>query len=96
MQIRVLIERLAWNSYRVTGEGLFAFSVEGESREKALALFKEQVQERLIGKELLTLEIPDNPWLQMAGIFKDDPDFEEWQEAMKEYRRQVDEDPNAL
>src|SRR5579885_90478 len=95
MQVRVLIERLAPGNYRVTGEGFFAFSVEGETREQALARFKEKVQERLTGVELRSLEIPDNPWLQMAGIYKDDPDFEEWQEAIKENRRQMDEDLDA-
>jgi predicted RNase H-like HicB family nuclease len=35
-----------------------------------------------------------NPWLRMAGIFKDDPYFDEWQQAIEDYRRQIDEDPN--
>jgi hypothetical protein len=35
-----------------------------------------------------------NPWERIQGIFKDDPMFDEWQAAIAEYRRQVDEDPN--
>jgi len=31
-----------------------------------------------------------NPWLAGAGMFRDDPLFEEWQRAIAEYRREVD------
>jgi hypothetical protein len=36
----------------------------------------------------------DNPWLRIAGIFENDPLFEEWQQAIAEYRDQVEKDPN--
>jgi hypothetical protein len=32
----------------------------------------------------------ENPWLKGAGMFRDDPLFEEWQRAIAEYRREVD------
>ena len=35
-----------------------------------------------------------NPWAEMAGIFRDDPLFDEWVEIMRENRRKADEDPN--
>lgn len=35
-----------------------------------------------------------NPWIRAKGIFKDDPLFDEWQQAIEDYRRQIDEDPN--
>ncbi len=31
-----------------------------------------------------------NPWLSGAGMFRDDPLFDEWQRAIAEYRREVD------
>jgi hypothetical protein len=31
-----------------------------------------------------------NPWLSGAGMFRDDPLFDEWQRAIAEYRRNVD------
>ena len=31
-----------------------------------------------------------NPWLSGAGMFRDDPLFDEWQQAIAEYRREVD------
>jgi hypothetical protein len=30
-----------------------------------------------------------NPWLAGAGLFRDDPLFDEWQQAIAEYRREV-------
>ena len=43
------------------------------------------------------MEVPaDNPWLAMAGIFRDDPTFDEWQEAIAENRRRDEADPDYL
>ncbi len=96
MQIPVLIEPIA-NGFRAhTGEPL-PLTAEGATREEALRWVKEKIQEQISqGAELVTLEAPaDNPWPPMFGVFRDDPDFDAWQEAIAEYRRQVDEDPLA-
>ena len=47
------------------------------------------------GAEVVTVEVGSapNPWLQFAGMFKDDPDFQEVVEIMAENRRIMDEDP---
>jgi hypothetical protein len=31
-----------------------------------------------------------HPWLELAGMFKDDPFFDEFIEAMENYRKEVD------
>ena len=31
-----------------------------------------------------------HPWMQFAGMFKDDPYWDEFQEAIAEYRREID------
>jgi hypothetical protein len=36
------------------------------------------------------------PWTQDAGYLHDEPMFQAWREAMKEYRRKLDDDPEAL
>ena len=51
------------------------------------------------GVELVGLEVgaPTNdPWMEFAGMFKDDPWIEDWKQSVEEYRRSVDEDPEAL
>jgi len=36
-----------------------------------------------------------NPWVEGAGMFRNDPLFDDWQRAIAEYRREVDADPDA-
>ncbi len=97
MQIPVLIEPIAGNGYRARGGEPVPLVAEGATREEALAKLKEQFQTRLSnGAELVPLEVPPplHPWLEFAGMFKDDPYFDEWQEAIAENRRKADEDPD--
>jgi hypothetical protein len=37
-----------------------------------------------------------DPWLAMAGTWRDHPDAAEFQQNMKDYRREVDEDQARL
>ena len=46
----------------------------------------------VINQSSLAQEFPPNqPWLPYVEILKDDPDWDEFQEAIAEYRREVDE-----
>src|SRR5262245_37315998 len=45
---------------------------------------------RLLAEQDLTscaVRNGDNPWMKIAGMFKDDPLFNEWQQAIAEYRQ---------
>jgi hypothetical protein len=46
------------------------------------------------GGELISFEVPqtDHPWLKYAGDLRNDPLLEDWKQAMKDYRNQVDND----
>jgi predicted RNase H-like HicB family nuclease len=97
MQIPVLVEPIAGNGYRARGIEPFGFSAEGTTRAEALAKLKEQVQARVsAGAEIVTLEVgpQPHPWLEFAGMYKDDPDFKEVLDIMAENRRQLDADPD--
>jgi hypothetical protein len=39
---------------------------------------------------------PIHPWMEFAGMFKDDPWIDDWKQSIEEYRQQVDDDPDAL
>jgi hypothetical protein len=98
MQIPVLLERIAGNGYRARGTEPFALSAKGSTREEALAKLRAKIQTRLKnGTEVVTLEIgpPSHPWMEFAGMFKDDPWIDDWKQSVEEYRRQVDGDPDA-
>ena len=98
MKIPVLIEPISPDRYRATGSEPFVASVEAETPEAALAKMRELIDARLAqGARIALIDVPSgtNAWLDMAGIFHDDPLFDEWQQAIAEYRRKIDEDPDA-
>ncbi len=97
MQIPVLIEPIARNGYRATGGMPLAVVVEAPTREEALTKLTEQLQARLRnGAEIVPLDLtpPKHPWMEFAGMFKDDPWIEDWVQSMAEYRQQVEDDPD--
>src|SRR5713101_5788367 len=99
MQIPVLIERVARNGYRARGVEPFAVSARGATREEALTNLRTKIEGRLKkGAEIIGLEVgaSSDPWMALAGMFKDDPWIDDWKKSVEEYRRKVDEDPDAL
>ncbi len=96
MQIPILIEPIAGNGYRARGGEPLALTAEGATAEEALEKLRDLLDHRLAGgAQLVPLEVPDsgNPWMKMAGIFKDDPLFDDWQQAIADYRQKVEDDP---
>jgi hypothetical protein len=99
MQIPVLIEQSAENRFLARIGEPFALTAEGATRDEALQNVRQMVESRLAnGAELAAIDVPpeENPWVRYAGTLKDDPLFDEWQEAIAEYRRERDADPDAL
>jgi predicted RNase H-like HicB family nuclease len=99
MQIPVLVERVKGNGYRARGKEPFVVSARGATREEALAKLRVKIQTRLKnGTEIVGLEVsaPHDPWLEFAGMFKDDPWIDDWKRSVEEYRKKIDDDPNAL
>ena len=100
MQIPVSIEPVAPNGFRARSGEPLVLTAEGATREEALQKLREAVQKAIAGgTELTSLEVGPypHPLLRFAGIWKeDDPLVKEWKEAMAEYRREVDADPDYL
>jgi len=96
VQIPILIEPIAGNGYRARGGEPLVLTAEGPTREAALANLKEQFKARLgNGAEIVPLEVASepHPLAEFAGMFKDEPHFDERQQAIAENRRQLEEDP---
>jgi hypothetical protein len=74
--------------------GLPEYRVESRDRQSALADLQKLITTKLIGAEVVALEIeipqPENPWLRFAGIFKDDQSFDRMQEDIVKYRCEKD------
>ena len=97
MQIPVLVERVKGNGYRARGKDPFTVTAKGATREEALAKLRAKIQTRLRkGTEIVWLDIgpPRHPWMEFAGMFKDDPRIDDWVQSMAEYRQQVEDDPS--
>jgi hypothetical protein len=96
VQIQVLVERVKGNGYRARGAEPFGISAKGATREEALARLRTKIETRLKkGTELVALEIgpQPHPWMEIAGMFKDDPWIDDWVRSMAEYRQEVEDDP---
>jgi len=70
------------------------FKVKGSSRKEALEQLLEQVNIMLKQGEIVQLEIPlpepEHPWMKFAGMYKDNPLFDEVQDYIKADREQLD------
>jgi len=101
VEVPVIIEPVTGNGYRVTGAGGLSvgLTAEGATAEEAIDRLAEQIRTRLhAGAKLAELSVGTGtaPWKQDAGYLLDDPLYQPWREAMEEYRRRLDEDPEAL
>lgn len=76
--------------------GLPELQVEASDRTTALAQLQQRLETHLADAEIVSLAVKlpsieqKNPWLAMAGIFKDDPQFEQMLKAIENYRHEVD------
>jgi hypothetical protein len=101
VEVPVIIETVAGNGYRVTGAGGLSvgLTAEGATAAEAIDRLAEQVRARMnAGAKLTELNVDSAaaPWMQDAGYLHDEPLYEPWREAMEEYRRKLDEDPEAV
>lgn len=101
MDVPVIIEPVTGSGYRATGAGGLSvgLSAEGATAAEAIDRLAEQVRMRVdAGAKLAELSVAAGaaPWQRDAGYLRDDPLYEPWRAAMEEYRRQLDEDPEAL
>jgi hypothetical protein len=97
MQIPVLVEPIDGRGFRARGGEPFALSAEGATREEALRNLGAQLEAKLReGAQIVPLDVTlqPHPLAEFAGVFKGDPWISEWKEAMAEYRRKVDEEPD--
>lgn len=94
MKIPVLIEATEDQRFRATGGGPFASSVEADTPKAAL----DEMKNRIIGcfergGRIEVVDVPDgsNPWQEGFGMFRDDPLYDDWQEAIGDNRRITDD-----
>jgi len=99
MRISTVVEPIPGRGYRASCGQPFDLSAEGTTIEEAVGVLKAQVQGRIdSGARIVDFDVQedDHGIAASAGMFRDNRLFAQWQEAIADYRRRVDEDPNIL
>jgi predicted RNase H-like HicB family nuclease len=72
----------------------------GSTQEEALSNLRQVLAARLEQAEIVPLETPlpnaENPWLRLAGKYKDDPHFDGMLASIETYRRELDAEMELL
>ena len=92
--LTVFMEQETEGNYHAMVLGLPDCKAQGNTREEALANISRVLGDRLQKAELIHLEIkppkPEHPWMKFAGMFKDDPQFDDMLEDIQALRRERD------
>jgi hypothetical protein len=90
----VLIKPEAEGKVSATVLGLPEYRSEGLDKTSALTALQQLLATNLSEAEIISIDItvpqPENPWLKMAGRYKDDPHFDEMLDDIAAYRRELD------
>jgi hypothetical protein len=88
----VLIKLEPEGKVSATVLGLPEYRATGSDRTSALAALQQLLAENLSQAEIVSIDVavpqPENPWLKMAGRYKDDPHFDEMLANIEAYRRE--------
>jgi predicted RNase H-like HicB family nuclease len=92
--VSILLEN-GTNGFRASVLGLPGCQAEGATREAALAKVQMVLQERLVTAEIVTIPLSSQALPKLAGIFKDDPQWDDFQAAVASYRQEMDAELEA-
>ncbi|MEM6399370.1 MAG: type II toxin-antitoxin system HicB family antitoxin [Cyanobacteria bacterium P01_D01_bin.116] len=99
MQYQVFVQSHTENKFIASIVGIPNSTVEGGTKEEAIALAKAALEKQLASGELVTIEVgkeqsqqQTDPWLKHMGIFASDPTFDDFLTEVAAYRQQVSEE----
>jgi hypothetical protein len=100
MDVSVILEKIEENGYRASAFVPAPMVAEAATRDEAVDRIRAMLSERLAGTEVIQVAVPattkPNPWLAIAGTWRDRPDMDQVMENIQTYRREVDADPDRL
>jgi hypothetical protein len=92
--LSVLIENQRENEFLATVLGLPDCQARGQTCQEALDNVQKDIATRLSNAKIVSVEINPNgsvnPWIQYAGMFEEDPYFDELLEDIEADRRVLD------
>lgn len=91
----IIVENGKRGQYRARVLGWPETVVQGTSRQEVLTMIRQRIAERLAQVEIVPFEIEStslsgHPWMKFAGMFEDEPMFEQVLEDIQEYRKELD------
>ena len=96
----ILLESQPDGTHQASVLGWSSCHAIGDTEEHAIDSLRQVLNDRLTHSKILQLEIPQqpgqpimqsaNPWIKFAGVFKDDPMFDDMLESIAEYRQEID------
>ncbi|NJN92147.1 MAG: type II toxin-antitoxin system HicB family antitoxin [Leptolyngbyaceae cyanobacterium SL_5_14] len=102
----VLVEQQAEKGWVAQVMGWTECRAEGSSRETAIAALQQILSDRLAAAEVIYVDLPiqadlptqvtppiqetEHPWMKHAGMYENDPLFEQVLDEIEAYRRELD------
>jgi predicted RNase H-like HicB family nuclease len=97
MEIPVLVKPLPEGGFQARSADPLGLTAQGDTPDAALRHLRDLIEtETAAGAILTSIEVtaPKYGPHPGAGIYKDEPLFDRWREAIEAYRQEVEDDPN--
>ncbi|MCU0569496.1 MAG: hypothetical protein MUF49_23340 [Oculatellaceae cyanobacterium Prado106] len=92
----ILVEVRPDGMYQASVLGWAECQAVAATSEAAIVAVKDRVSDRLAKAQIIRVKVevpsPEHPWLKFAGMFKDEPMFDEVLAAIQQYREELDAD----
>jgi predicted RNase H-like HicB family nuclease len=98
VEIPVLLEPLPDGGFRARSGDPLVLTAQGDSPDSALRNLRDLIETRISGGTLLTtiqvlnIGTGRHPG---AGMYRDEPLFDDWKSAIDEYRQKIEDDPEV-
>lgn len=99
MQYQVLVQKPSERHFVASILGISGIVADGNTEEEVIAKIKTALKSQLATAKIVTIDIDSespqaetDPWIKHAGIFADDPTFDNFLEEVAAFRRQIDEE----
>lgn len=96
MTYSAIVENRDSEGFTATVLGWPGLTTAGRTREEALKKLRQSFRDRLSKAEVVPFEVEvpedDHPWMKFAGMFEDDPLFEQVLADIQAYRNELDAD----
>ena len=99
MRLNVVVESLEPQGYRAFVRQPWDLSIVATTRADAIEQLTRLLAEKMGTADVVEVDIPAkpiHPWGKLCGSWRDHPDRTEFEENIRDYRHQIDNDPERL